>query len=62
LPITDLLAGFLAVRGDPTFMIRYGAEISFLGLMLSVLGVPLTVLQLVSNPRQGSSSAANPEQ
>jgi hypothetical protein len=47
LPTGDLLAGFLAIRGEPSFMIRYGPEMSFIGLILTVIGIPFTVLQLL---------------
>ena len=43
LPIDQLLAGFLAVRGDPSVLVRYGAEISLIGLLLAVTGVPAAV-------------------
>lgn len=60
LPTADLLAGFFAVRGDPSFMIRYGPEISFVGLLIAILLAPLTVLQLVPD-KQAQRAPAHPE-
>lgn len=42
LPLTDMLAGFSAVRGDPSLLVRYGPEISFWGLIVGFLSlIPL---------------------
>ena len=51
LPLDQLLSGFLAVRGDPSPLVRYGAEISFLGLFLAVVGVPAAVLPFLGRRR-----------
>lgn len=40
LPIDELLAGFLAVRGEPSFVVRFGPEIGFFGLLLAVISLP----------------------
>lgn len=48
LPTGDLLAGFSAVRGDASFMVRYGSEISFWGLVLAVVLAPLSFIPLFS--------------
>lgn len=37
LPFRDWFAGFAVVRGDASFIVRYGAEISFLGLVIGVI-------------------------
>lgn len=51
LPLDQLLAGFLAVKGDPSALVRYGAEISFLGLVLAIAGVPAAVLPFLGRSR-----------
>ena len=47
LPIDELLSGFWAVNGEPSFMVRYGPHMSFIGFLIAVVGVPLMVLQLL---------------
>jgi len=59
LPTGELLSGFLAFRGDPSFMVRYGPEMSFIGFLLAVIGIPLTILQM-SGTRSGSGGVAGP--
>jgi hypothetical protein len=44
LPINDLLSGFSVVRGDASFMVRYGAEISFWGVVIGVIGLGLALI------------------
>jgi len=44
LPFEALFAGFSVSSFDPSFANRYGPEISFLGLVLSVVGIPLSYL------------------
>lgn len=51
LPVDQLLAGFLAVRGDPSPLVRYGAEISFLGLLLAIVGIPAAMLPFLGRRR-----------
>lgn len=56
LPTASLLAGFLAIRGEPSFMIRYGPEISFIGLILAVVGIPLSVSQLFGASKKNNKT------
>lgn len=42
LPFHDVLAGFSVSLGDSMFISRYGPHISFLGLLISVFGIPLS--------------------
>ncbi|HVS25943.1 MAG TPA: hypothetical protein VHE58_01330 [Burkholderiales bacterium] len=44
LPFEDFLAGFSVSEFDPSFASRYGPEISLGGLVLSVVGIPLSYL------------------
>jgi hypothetical protein len=46
LPINDLLAGFSAVRGDASFIVRYGPEISFWGLVVGAVAIPISLIPL----------------
>jgi hypothetical protein len=46
LPVGDLLSGFAVVRGDASFIVRYGAEISFWGLIVAILGTGLSLIPL----------------
>lgn len=50
LPIDDLLSGFTVVRGDASFMVRYGAEMSFWGLIIGVIGLGLSLVPLLRQP------------
>lgn len=47
LPIDELLSGFWAVNGEPSFMVRYGPPMSFIGFLIAVIGVPFMVLQVL---------------
>jgi hypothetical protein len=47
LPIGDLFAGFTVVKGDASFMVRYGAQISFWGLMVGVVALVSWLVHLV---------------
>jgi hypothetical protein len=47
IPFDELLSGFWAVNGEPSFMVRYGPHMSFIGFLIAVIGVPVTVLQTV---------------
>jgi membrane protein implicated in regulation of membrane protease activity len=40
----DFLAGFLALRGDASFMVRYGPQISFWGLLAGLVGLLITAV------------------
>jgi hypothetical protein len=44
LPFEALFAGFSLSEFDPSFASRYGPEISFLGLVLGLVGIPLSYL------------------
>jgi len=46
LPLDDLLAGFIAVRGDASFLARFGPEISFWGLVVGAISIPVTLVPL----------------
>jgi hypothetical protein len=74
LPLDQLLAGFLAVRGDPSVAVRYGPEISLVGLLLAIVGIPAAVLPFLSRRQpavralqapdpqeQGSGGSGDPE-
>ncbi len=39
LPVGQMFAGFSAIQGDASFMMRYGPQISFLSLVLSFVGI-----------------------
>ena len=45
LPTRDLLSGFMATRGEPSFMIRYGPFISFFGFIVSIINIPISLIQ-----------------
>jgi hypothetical protein len=57
LPLDHLLAGFLGVRGEPSALVRYGAEISFLGLLLALVGVPAAVMPFLTRKQTSISSS-----
>lgn len=42
LPLGEMFAGFSAVKGDASFMTRYGPQISFLSLVVSIAGIPIS--------------------
>jgi hypothetical protein len=44
LPADVLFAGFSAVRGDPSFMVRYNPQIGFWGLALSVITIAISFI------------------
>jgi len=46
LPIDALLAGFSAVRGDASFIVRYGPEISFYGLVVGSGAILISLIPL----------------
>jgi hypothetical protein len=50
LPLDEILGGFLAVRGDASFSVRYGPQIAFWSLILSLLSfvVPIAITFLPS--------------
>jgi hypothetical protein len=59
LPFDELLSGFWAVSGEPSFMVRYGPHMSFVGFLIAVVGVPLMVLQLFPIQTRQRSTASN---
>ena len=42
LPFDRILPGFAIYNGDPSFLVRYAPQISFLGLIVSLLGIALS--------------------
>jgi hypothetical protein len=56
LPFDRWLPGFAAYRDDPAFLIRYGPEIGFAGLVVSALGVLIGVYQLSTAKSEDSST------
>lgn len=42
LPFNEIFAGFSALKGDASLMVRYGPHISFLGLVFSIAGIPVS--------------------
>jgi hypothetical protein len=57
LPIDDLFAGFSAVRGDASFLVRYGAVLS---LIVSLVAIPISLVpMLFSNGRQTEQVVAD---
>jgi hypothetical protein len=46
LPTGEMFAGFSVIKGDASFVVRYGAEISFWGLVLAVVGICLSAVPL----------------
>lgn len=48
LPLGDMLAGFIAVSGDASFMVRYGPQISFLGFVLTAVATIIALIPLFS--------------
>lgn len=58
LPLDELLAGFSAVRGNPSFVVRYGPEISFWDFVVGVLSF-LPVIRTYFWPKIGSTDATS---
>jgi hypothetical protein len=42
LPFKDILAGFAVYRGEASFIVRYGYQISFASLLITLLAIPLS--------------------
>ena len=58
-PVGELLSGFAVVRGDAPFIMRYGADISFWGLLLAILGTGLSLIPLFLEKR-GREATSDP--
>lgn len=44
LPVGEIFAGFSAIQGEASFMVRHGPVISFLGLVVSLAGILISYL------------------
>jgi hypothetical protein len=42
LPVGEILAGFSAIQGDASFLVRYGPVASFLGFIISFVAIPIS--------------------
>jgi hypothetical protein len=42
LPFRDILAGFAVYQGNASFIVRYGYEISFFSLLITLLAIPFS--------------------
>jgi len=61
LPLDDIFAGFLVVRGEASFIVRYEAEITFASFIIAALMIPISLILIL--PRRASSAqAASPGQ
>jgi hypothetical protein len=47
MPLSELFAGFAAYRTDPSFMVRYGPSISLIGLIVSIVAIPLSFVPAI---------------
>jgi hypothetical protein len=56
LPFERWLPGFAVYRDDPSFLVRYGPEIGFAGLLLGVIGIIISIFQLASEKPENQSS------
>lgn len=52
LPIGQMFKGFSAIQGDASFMVRYGPQISFLGLILSFVGILISYYLSKAKPEK----------
>jgi ABC-type multidrug transport system fused ATPase/permease subunit len=57
LPFDQFLAGFLAVRGDPSMFVRYGAEITIFSITISILGLLPMLSPFLFRKQKADSSA-----
>ncbi|MNY12008.1 hypothetical protein D3C86_1450680 [compost metagenome] len=57
LPMKELLAGFMATKGEPSFLVRYAPQIGFAGLALSVVPILTAVFNRLSSAPQARESA-----
>ncbi|MSP38974.1 MAG: hypothetical protein EXR70_10835 [Deltaproteobacteria bacterium] len=62
LPFDQFLAGFSVSHFDPSFASRYGSELSLLGVLLTVAGIPLSYFlpNRLSAPATSPMAAAVP--
>jgi len=44
LPFDDILSGFAVYAGDSSIFIRYGPQITFWGVVITIIGIPLSYL------------------
>lgn len=58
MPIDDFLAGFSAVKGNASFTVRYGAEISFWGLVFGAVSITLSLIPLLFGKASKSEGSA----
>jgi hypothetical protein len=54
LPNAEMFRGFSVIKEDASFVVRYGAEISFWGSILSIVAICLSAVPLFLKP-QGTS-------
>ncbi len=61
LPINDLFAGFSAIQGDASFMVRYGPQITFWGVVAGLLAsfIPWFVSCLSKGADKASNDTGN---
>jgi hypothetical protein len=62
LPFSEFLAGFSVSEFDPSFASRYAPELSVIGLILAVAGIPLSYLVpkwFAKQPQSNTPSAAS---
>lgn len=57
LPFEQILAGFSVSKFDPSFVARYAPQISFWGLIISFLGIPISFILTMSRSPKASAQA-----
>ncbi|WP_454909269.1 hypothetical protein [Variovorax gossypii] len=59
LPMKELLAGFMATKGEPSLLVRYAPQIGFVGLALSIAPLLTAAFRRLSSaPRAKTSTPA----
>jgi hypothetical protein len=58
LPFEDILAGFAVYRGEASFIVRYGYQISFVSFLITLLGILFSYLS-TTNIFQRTQKAGN---